>query len=218
MKRKSVSILILCILLAVCMNAGADNTAQDKKNLENAAKTVLAPLAESFEDTEAIPIISILRRAGAEVTVASLGELTVTSAQGLKVIADRKINDCANDKFDLIVLHGGMPAAKYLHDSDILKRLLIEQNRQGKLYAAICASPVVVLNAHGLLDGKRATSYPSMAEKLSDNSAAGERVVTDKNCITSQGPGTSMEFALTLVEALYGKEKAAKLKKGYLVK
>lgn len=211
MKRGIFNLILIVILLSLSFDGAADTTA-------SVPKTVLVPLAETFEDTEAIPIISILRRAGAEVTVASLGKQIVSSTRGLKVIADKKLADCGNDKFDLIVLPGGMPAAQHLHDSKILKRLLIEQNQHGKLYAAICASPIVVLSPHGLLNGKRATCYPSMFKSLADSSEANKRVVVDGNCITSQGPGTAMEFALKLVESLYGTEKAEKLKKGYLVR
>lgn len=181
-------------------------------------KTVLIPLAEGFEDTEAIPMIAVLRRAGARVTIASVGDRTVTSAAGITVQADRRIDTCSDTTYDLIALHGGMPAATYLRDSPTLQKMLKDQRQNDRLYAAICASPVVVLGAHGLLAGKKATCYPSLVEKLADASAAGERVVADGNCITSQGPGTSLEFALKLVEALYGKEKADTLRKGYLVR
>lgn len=217
MRRKGTAI-ILGLLLLVGIGIRAHGEDRQNQSPEVPAKTVLVPLAEGFEDTEAIPVISILRRAGAMVTVASLGETTVTSARGVRVIADRRMDDCAGDEYDLIVLPGGMPAATYLHDSEILKQMLIRQNRLGKLYAAICASPAVVLEAHGLLAGKRATCYPSVAETMPDKFTLDQRVVMDQNCITSQGPGTSMEFALALVEALYGGDKAAALKKGYLVK
>ncbi|MCP4692631.1 MAG: DJ-1/PfpI family protein, partial [Desulfobacterales bacterium] len=112
---------------------------------------------------------NILRRAGASVTVASVGDRTVVSATGLVIVADKEISECAGESYDLIALPGGMPSAKHLHDSEALKKLLKEQNGQGKLYAAICASPAVVLEPHGLLDGKRATCWPGMAKDLSDD-------------------------------------------------
>lgn len=218
MKRWSAGALIVCIILLLCTYSSAGEGTHQNGKESNPTRTVLVPLADTFEDTEAIPIISILRRAGADVTVASLNEIVVTSARNLKVIADKKLSECKNDKFDMIVLHGGMPAAEYLRDSEILKRMLVEQNQQGRLYAAICASPAVVFNAHGLLKDKQATCYPSMLKNLPQNFTSEKRVVVDKNCITSQGPGTAMEFALSLVEILYGTELAEKLKKGYLIK
>jgi 4-methyl-5(b-hydroxyethyl)-thiazole monophosphate biosynthesis len=204
--------------MLLCTYSSAGEGSHENGTASNPTRTVLVPLADTFEDTEAIPIISILRRAGADVTVASLDEIVVTSARNLKVIADKKLSECKNDKYDLIVLHGGMPAAEYLRDSETLKQMLIEQNQQRRLYAAICASPAVVFNAHGLLKGKQATCYPSMEKYLPDNSTSEKRVVVDQHCITSQGPGTAMEFAITLVESLYGNELAEKLKKGYLIK
>lgn len=213
------ALLILAYLLFGSAVFSADDTdGHTNPDSSATAKTVLVPLAEGFEDTEAIPMISILRRAGATVTVASLGDTMVASAQQVTVHADTKLSDCADKTYDLIVLHGGMPAAVNLRDSELLKEMLIEQNRQGRHYGAICASSVVVLHAHGLLEGKQATCYPSMAEQLSDPSAAKQRVVVDKNCITSQGPGTTMEFAITLVEVLFGEGKAEQLRKGYLIR
>ena len=82
-----------------------------------------------------------------------------------------------------------------------------QQQAAGDLYGAICASPAVVLEAHGLLKDRQATCHPGFVESLGNSSAAGMRVVEDNNCITSQGPGTAMAFALKLVERLFGEEK-----------
>jgi 4-methyl-5(b-hydroxyethyl)-thiazole monophosphate biosynthesis len=96
-----------------------------------------------------------------------------------------------------------MPGAEHLRDNAVLKQLLLRQRNEGLLYAAICAAPAVVLETHGLLDGRRATCHPGFKEKLGDPSYADRRVVRDTNCVTSQGAGTAMEFALTLVEVLF---------------
>lgn len=81
----------------------------------------------------------------------------------------------------------------------------------GRLFGAICAAPAVVLETHGLLAGRQATSHPAFTDQLHPNEAIESRVVVDGNCITSRGPGTAMEFALKLVELLYGPEKAAEV-------
>jgi len=86
------------------------------------------------------------------------------------------------------------------------------------LYAAICASPAVVFEHHGLLADKKATCYPAMADRLTNKEAINQRVVVDGNCITSQGPGTAIEFALKLVELLYGAQKSIELAAAMLVK
>jgi 4-methyl-5(b-hydroxyethyl)-thiazole monophosphate biosynthesis len=212
MKKTASSLILLISIITVCILSGVDAVPAAET-----AKTVLLPIAEGFEDMEAVVTIDILRRAGAKVTVASVGKREVVSATGLVVKADKEITECADESFDMIALPGGMPSARHLHDSETLKKLLVEQNKQGKPYAAICAAPAVVLEPHGLLAGKRATCWPGLAEKLSDQSLVQNRVVQDKNCITSQGPGTVIEFALKLVEALYGAEKAVDLKKRMLI-
>ena len=108
----------------------------------------------------------------------------------------------------MIVLPGGLPGAEHLRDCPILIDLLQEQCKAGRLVAAICASPAVVLAPHGLLKGKKATCYPGFDSQLPDPSKAHERVVRDGNCITSQGPGTALAFALTLVECLHGSDQS----------
>lgn len=177
-------------------------------------KKVLVAVADGVEEVEAISIIDVLRRIGADVVVASVGNLQITTSNGVKLVADQKIATCLADTFDLIALPGGMPGAEHLRDSRDLTKLLQRQKQDGKWYAAICASPAVVLHAHGLLDGVKATCYPSMLNDLGDRAienAAQHKVVVDKNCITSQGPGTALLFAIKLAEVLFGHAKARQL-------
>lgn len=175
-------------------------------------KTALVPVANGSEEMEAVCIIDILRRAGIEVTVASVEEtLQVTGSRGTRIVADRPIGECAGQTFDLIALPGGMPGAERLRDCALLTDLLKAQQAAGRFYAAICAAPVVVLLHHGLLDGKRATAHPAFSDRLPDQMPVSQRVVTDGNCITSRGPGTAIEFALRLVAALCGETKAAEI-------
>jgi len=172
------------------------------------AKKVLVPIADGSEEIEAVCIIDVLRRAGAQVTVASVGELQITAARGVKIVADKLLSECKGEKYDLIALPGGVPGAEHLRDSEPLISLLKAQRREGKLYGAICASPAVVLHTYGLLDSSRATCHPSYAEVIGDSAVMDSRVVVDGNCVTSRAPGTALEFALTLVSLLYGEEKA----------
>ena len=175
------------------------------------SKEVLVPVAEGTEELEAVTIIDVLRRAEAVVTVASVSGLQVTTSHGVKLVADRLIADCANNVYDLVVLPGGIPGAENLRDSPELEVLLRRQQKEGRLFGAICASPAVVLAHYGLLDKRQATCYPTFAGKLKNAEATGSRVVVDGQCITSQGPGTALEFSLTLVELLYGKDKAGEI-------
>lgn len=171
-------------------------------------KKVLIPIADGTEELEAVCLIDTLRRAALEVTVASVGKLQVTASRGVKLVADVLIANCASQTYDCIALPGGMPGAEHLRDSAQLIDMLKKQKAAGRLYGAICASPVVALLPHGLLDGMKATCYPSMRNELDPALARNERVVVDGNCVTSQGPGTAIEFALKLVELLLGPQKA----------
>jgi 4-methyl-5(b-hydroxyethyl)-thiazole monophosphate biosynthesis len=175
------------------------------------SKQVLVTIADGIEEIEAVCIIDVLRRAGAEVTVASVDNLQVTASRSVKLVADSPIKDCVDKTYDLIALPGGMPGAEHLRDSRELIEMLKQQKQEGRLYGAICASPVVVLQHHHLLDGRKATTHPSFSNRLENREEIDSRVVVDGNCVTSRGPGTAIEFSLKLVEILYGKEKASEV-------
>jgi 4-methyl-5(b-hydroxyethyl)-thiazole monophosphate biosynthesis len=170
-------------------------------------KQALVPIADGSEEIEAVTIIDVLRRAETNVTVASVGGLQVTASRGVRITADCLIADCAGRAYDVIALPGGMPGAEHLRQNTVLKDLLVEQAGALRLYAAICAAPAVVLHAHGLLTGRRATCHPSFMDRMPEAVTAADPVVVDGHCITSQGPGTAAAFALKLVELLFGAEK-----------
>ena len=181
------------------------------------SKKVLVPIADGSEEIETACIVDVLRRADANVTVASVNKLQVTASRGMKLVADKLIPECVQNTYDLIVLPGGMPGAENLRDSKELAEMLKRQQNDGRLYAAICASPAVVLHHHGLLARRKATAYPGFAEQFENTKAINSRVVVDGNCITSRAPGTAMEFALKLVEILYGEQKARDIAQSMLV-
>ena len=181
-------------------------------------KRVLVPIANGTEEIEAVCIIDTLRRAEFDVVVASVEKtLQVTCSRQTKLVADVAIAECVNQEFDLIACPGGMPGAAQLRDSVPLVKLLKTQSAQGKLYAAICAAPVVVLQHHGLLSGKKATCFPGFAPDLINQESVSKRVVVDGNCVTSRGAGTAIEFALVLITVLSGADKAASVAKRMLV-
>ena len=179
------------------------------------AKKILVPLAEGFEMIEALSVVDVFRRAGADVDLAAIDDsLQVTSSHQVPVIADKLLSQCVDVEYDLIVLPGGIPGAENLKNSNVLVELLKKQNREDRLYGAICAAPAVVLEHHGLLEGKRATCHPAFADKLDSSEHTSEKVVTDKNCVTSRGAGTSIDFSLELLETLMGEEKRKEVAKG----
>jgi len=180
------------------------------------AKTALVPIADGTEEMEAVTIINVLRRGGVQVTAASVSGRTVTGSRSVTLSADRLIGDCLDQTYDLIALPGGMPGAEHLRDCKPLVEMLKKQKKEGRLIAAICASPAVALAAHGLLDDCKATGYPSMVEQLPQKGEG--QVVTDGNCVTSQGPATAIDFALELVRILRGQTIAGQVAKAMLAK
>eukprot|EP00197_Chlamydomonas_leiostraca_P011273 CAMPEP_0202865236 /NCGR_PEP_ID=MMETSP1391-20130828/5408_1 /ASSEMBLY_ACC=CAM_ASM_000867 /TAXON_ID=1034604 /ORGANISM="Chlamydomonas leiostraca, Strain SAG 11-49" /LENGTH=198 /DNA_ID=CAMNT_0049545045 /DNA_START=206 /DNA_END=802 /DNA_ORIENTATION=+ len=176
------------------------------------AKRVLVPIGTGSEDMEAVIVIDVLRRAGAEVVVASVEDsLEVKCSRGIKLVADVLMKNVASSEtFDLIALPGGMPGAERLRDCAHLASLVAAQKGAGRLYAAICATPAVFLEAQGLIPaGAKATAHPAFSDKLREQGAVSQRVVVDGTLTTSRGPGTAFEFALSLVKQLYGEEKMA---------
>ena len=166
----------------------------------------LVPVANGSEDIETVTIVDVLRRAGVEVTVASVEPgLAVTLSRGCKLTADVLLADAAGE-FDLIALPGGAAGAQGLARCQPLVERLRRQKAADKWYAAICAAPALVLAAHGLIDDRRATCYPTFRDQLPR--AADDRVVVDGNCVTSQSPATAIAFSLKLVELLCGGAKA----------
>jgi len=177
-------------------------------------KKVLVPLAEGFEMIEALSIVDVLRRGGVAVDLAAVGDnLQVISSHHVSVVADKLIIACVEERYDLIVLPGGIPGAENLKKSEILADLLKKQNNEDRLYGAICASPAVVLEPQGLLNGKKATCHPLFIEKLSSQEHGEKNVIFDKNCVTSRGAGTSIEFGLELLGILLGDKKKQEVAK-----
>ena len=182
-----------------------------------AVKRVLVPIADGSEEIETSCITDTLVRAGAEVTVASVeATTTCTMSRGLKVVADALVTDVSGDDWDLVALPGGMPGAERLRDSDALDAILRKQDARRAPLAAVCASPAVILKSKGILRSQ-ATCYPAppFVEALGD--IADGDVVRDGHITTSRGPGTSLKFALDLVDQLYGPEKAEELRAQMLV-
>lgn len=179
--------------------------------------SVLMLLAEGFEELEAVTIVDVLRRAEVEVTMAGLKAEPVKSARGIQIVPDASLEDVNPDSYDMVVLPGGQPGTDNLVADERVKAILIEMQQKDKYTAAICAAPYALSEA-GILRQSRVTSYPSFQEKLKAKEVvAGEKVVVDGKVVTSQGPGTAIDFALKLVELFKGREKAREIQKAMLV-
>lgn len=174
-------------------------------------------LAEGFEEVEALTAVDVMRRAGIEVqTVSITGENIVRGTHDIKVEADILYEEADHAKCEMIVLPGGLPGADYLNEhEDLAKQIVNFAKDDSKKVAAICAAPQV-FGTCGILEGKKATIYPSMENCLKGGQATGENVTVDGNIITGMGPALAMEFALKLVEELKGKDAAEKVADGLL--
>lgn len=176
---------------------------------------VLVPLAQGCEELEAVTIIDLLRRANIEVISAGLDKQPITASRGTVLIADKTLDEALKLDYDMIVLPGGLPGADHLNNDPRIQALLKKMANSEKFTAAICAAPKVLANA-GLLEGKHATGYPGTLEKLklTNTILVDEPVVQDGKVITSKGPGTAMDFALSLIENLVGAETRQHVEKG----
>ncbi|MFH1552839.1 MAG: DJ-1 family glyoxalase III [Candidatus Omnitrophota bacterium] len=171
-------------------------------------KKALIVLADGFEEIEAVTPMDVLRRAEVEVIVAGLDGDFITGTHGVVIKPDIHIDDC-NCLPDAVVFPGGLPGAENLASSVKVKDLILKMHSEGKLIAAICASPALVLAPTGILSGKKATCYPALEKNFApDVKFVKEEVVQDGNVITSRGPGTAFAFAVKIAENLVGRAKA----------
>ena len=164
---------------------------------------VLVPLAQGCEELEAVTLTDLMVRAGFDVTTAGLDDKPVKASRGMTLIPDTDLDTALQQSYDLIVLPGGLPGADYLDNDRRLRLRLTEMAESGKYVAAICAAPKALAHA-GVLSGRDATAFPGTLEKLGldDITISHDAIVRDGNVITSRGPGTAMDFALTLIEIL----------------
>lgn len=168
-------------------------------------KKVLVPIGFGTEEMEAVILVDVLRRAGADVIVASVEpQLEVEASAGIKLVADILISECSNDIFDLVALPGGMPGSARLRDSKVLQKIMSKQAEEKRLYGAISAAPAVTLKPWGLLRRKQTTCHPAFMDKLPTFWAVKTTIQVSGELTTSRGPGTAFEFSLSLVDQLFG--------------
>ena len=175
--------------------------------------SVLVLFAEGSEELEAITIVNILRRGGVMVTLAGLNEGALRGSRGVVLMPDTSLDEALKNNFDMVVLPGGQPGTNNLKADTRVLQLVQQMALQGKYVAAICAAPSVLATA-GLLDGKQATSFPGALNPFPNVKQHPAAVVEADRIITSRGPGTAMDFALTLLERLVGFTKRQEVESG----
>ena len=241
----------LCLAALAAADAlSAQPTAGTKPAAATKAKRVLVPIADGTEEIEVVTVVDVLRRAGAEVVLASVEEEDrVVCSRGVKIEADCNIKAVTGrqggkEGWDLIAVEpvwnsnlarptpstrrhprnrthwlmstqipGGMPGAERIRDSVRLHPALEKHWRAMRPLAMICATPAVLGEPKGFLEGVAATSHPAFIDEIGGSLEETQpytegRVVWDANIITSRGPGTALEWSLCCVEAIFGRAKA----------
>jgi 4-methyl-5(b-hydroxyethyl)-thiazole monophosphate biosynthesis len=182
-------------------------------------KKAIVFFADGFEEVEAITPVDFLRRAGVEVTTVSISDSkAVTSSRKIPVITDKLITELHPvAEYDALILPGGMPGAANLAVSTALGALLKKQAASGRLTAAICAAPALVLFPLGLLENRRFTCFPGMEDQVTGAAWSKDRVVVDGNIITSRGAGTAAEWSVAIIAALLGPAEGEKVAKAVVM-
>lgn len=166
-------------------------------------KSALVILAPGFEEIEALTPVDLLRRSGVTVTVAGLQAGPVPGSHGISVLADRDLG-ADEGLFDALVLPGGGRGSENLARDARVARLVHAHLEAGRLVAAICAAPAVVLHPLGVLAGKQATCFPGCEDGKSGVHWRTEPCVRDGQIITARGVGAAADFAAALIDALLG--------------
>ena len=165
-------------------------------------------LGTGFEEMEAIAPIDLLRRAGIEVKTVGVTGKTVYGSHGIGVVADILPEDMELDAMEMIVLPGGLGGVASARASKPALDALRYGWDQGRFVAAICAGPTVLADL-GITDGRNATCYPGCEGQMgSANMQPGAAAVRDGKLITGTSAGCAIPFALELIRALRGEEKA----------
>ena len=178
-------------------------------------KKVVLFFANGTEEIEALTALDLLRRAGADVTLAGVGGKELTGSHDIRITADIDASEISSFDYDMAVVPGGMPGTLHMDGNAVVEKMLAEVNRNGGFLAAICAAPLV-LGKRGYLKNKEAICYPGFESYLEGAVLSQNRVCRDGNVITAAGAGVALDFALALILALYGEEKEKQIRASVL--
>ncbi len=184
------------------------------------AQTSYIFLAPGVEEVEAVATIDALRRADIPVTTVAVADnLQIKGATGQTLVADSLISEVNTDNADWLIIPGGDPGAQNLFaNADVKAKILAHYQKNGRI-ASICAGPAVVLAPLGVLKGKKATCYPGLGDAINANGGeyVEQTVVLQPNLITSEGPGTTLPFAIEIIRATKGDDAARSVASGMLI-
>jgi 4-methyl-5(b-hydroxyethyl)-thiazole monophosphate biosynthesis len=169
--------------------------------------TVLVPVTHGTEEMEAIITVDVLRRAQWTVVVAGVDNGLITAARGVRLMPDKAWREINPQDFDILMIPGGGPGVERFLQFEPLLETIRQFHHDGKWIGAICAAPLT-LQAAGILTGKKATCHPGVTARLTSTPRLNKPTVVDGRIVTSQGAGTTFEFALTMIQLVEGPEKA----------
>jgi len=177
------------------------------------SKKVVILFADGLEECEGLICVDLLRRAGLDVTIASISDRReVTTSHKVTVIADALASDLEPADYDLCIVPGGLKGVNNLKASPLTTKFVTYfSTQEGKEMAAICAGPSV-LGVLGLLKGQKATCYPGFEDQLEGAEFVKEPVVESGRFVTANGLGAAIPFALTLIKRLVSKDEADEVK------
>jgi 4-methyl-5(b-hydroxyethyl)-thiazole monophosphate biosynthesis len=176
---------------------------------------ILVPLANGFEEVEAISIIDICRRGDINVIVAGVDDKAAMGAHNIPIVTDCMIDEVDVNELDMIVLPGGWSGTESLANNKTVQSILKQMKESNKYIGAICAAPYA-LNAAGVLSDNY-TCYPSIENKIRlEGYSNNQHTIIDGKVMTSQGVGTAICFALEIVKTIKGDDAYQTLKKEIL--
>lgn len=178
--------------------------------------TVAVLIADGTEEMEAVIVIDTLRRAKLAVTALGVNTLELTCSRQVKVTADAIFQATEIARFDVLVIPGGAGGTEKMKNTPDVLSAIRDHYAAGKLLCAICAGPLV-LQAAGILEGCGITCHPAVKDSITDAIYTDERIHLENNILTSQGPGTSFDFALQIVSLLQGKDAADAVRAGLIL-
>lgn len=161
-------------------------------------------IANGSEEIETLTPVNVIRRCGAECELVSVSEKAVVGSRGIKIVADKTVDEIKASDYDGVVVPGGMPGAVNISNCKVANEIITTLFDSGKLVASICASPAVALSKLGITDGKKVTCYPSenFISLLKNSVFTNKDVQVDGNLITANGPKSAMDFSIEICKYL----------------
>ena len=192
--RKFLHAIVICCMVFASCNAFAQNA--------NNKKALFIIAAKDFQEQEFSRPFSELSSKGVAITVASTVQGEAVGTNGAKARVDMLLADARVDDYDAIVFIGGPGAEQYVNDP-LAHAVAQDAIKKKKLLAAICMGPLILAKA-GVLKGKKATVFPTLAEPLKQSGAkySAKPVERDGRIITADGPDSAAAFGLEIVKAL----------------